>query len=276
MAIGINLLLLLLLLHKHQQHYLVNTTTIYSTRSCSSSTNSSKSSSSTTHSSEQQHHGLLDEQQHNDHLHEFPSSMAQSSSSCSQRSSSVTTCTSCTKTWTKKKKGAASSDSIDTLTRGRSSKQDVYFLHKGRKTLLLPAVAVQLRLKAAATKLSERGLLSRTHPVQISAQINTFHCGSHAKRTQRKTLEKIDNKLWVTSLRAAITQKLQMATHGFLGMVRRCFWLRNSWTRSQRNQTTDWWQNDVRNSSALGCGSMYVKHWRVKVALGHSSENSHV
>ena len=76
------------------------------------------------------------------------------------------------------------------LTQGRSSKQDVYFLHKGPKTLLLPAVAVQLRLKAAATKLSERGLLSLTHPVRISAQINTFHCGSHAKRTQRKTLEK--------------------------------------------------------------------------------------
>ena len=57
--------------------------------------------------------------------------------------------------------------------------------------------------------------------------------------TQRKTLEKIDKKVWVTSFRAAITQKLQMATHGFLSMVGRCFWLRNSWTRSQRNQTTD-------------------------------------
>ena len=152
----------------------------------------------------------------------------------------------------KKKKGAASSDSIDTLTRGRSSKQDVYFLHKGPKTLLLPAVAVQLRLKAAATKLSERGLLSRTHPVRISAQINTFHCGSHAKRTQRKTLEKIDKKLWVTSLRAAITQKLQMATHGFLGMVGRCFWLRNSWTQSHRDQTTDWWENDVQKFIRTG------------------------
>ena len=149
MAIGINLLLL----HKHQQHYLVNTTTTSSTSSCSSSssTNSSKSSSSITHSS------------------------SSSTTDSSTSSSTTTISTSSHHQWpnpprrvpsgrppwlrarpapkqkkTKKKKegraGAASSDLIDTLARGRSSKQDVYFLHKGPKTLLLPAVAVQLRL----------------------------------------------------------------------------------------------------------------------------------
>ena len=134
MAIGINLLLLLLLLlHKHPQHHLVNTTTTSSTScscSSSSSTNSSKSSSSTTHSS------------------------SSSTTDSSTSSSTTTISTSSHHQWpnpprrvpsgrppwlrarpapTKKKKGAASSDLIDTLTRGRSSKQDVYFLAQGSK-----------------------------------------------------------------------------------------------------------------------------------------------
>ena len=56
------------------------------------------------------------------------------------------------------------------------------FLHKGPKTFLLPAVAF--------SELSERGLFTRTHPVRISAQINTFHFGSHSKRMQRQTFGK--------------------------------------------------------------------------------------
>ena len=58
---------------------------------------------------------------------------------------------------------------------------------------------------------SPEPILSESRP-----RSNTFHCGSHAKRTRRKTLGKIDKKLWVTSLRAVITQNFRWQPMAFL------------------------------------------------------------
>ena len=152
LAIGINLLLLLMchfichvpfpILHKHKQHYRVNTMSTSCTSSCSSSTISSKSSSSSTT------------------MNFFVSSSSSSSTTTDSSTSSSTTTisTSSHYQWPiphhrvprgrpprlcarpapkKKKKGPASSDSNNTLTRGRSSKQDVYFLAQGSKDVSL-------------------------------------------------------------------------------------------------------------------------------------------
>ena len=257
MAIGINLLLLLL--HKHQHHYLVNTTTTSSTSSCSSSssTNSSKSSSSTTHSS------------------------SSSTTDSSTSSSTTTISTSSHHQWPNPPRRVPSGRPPWLRARPAPKKKKRRALRQATRLIHWHEKEAQSRMFTSCTRVQRRFsyLLSLSSsdskplplsfpnedssPEPILSESRPRSTPSVVVHTQsvrkERPWKKIDKNLWVTSLRAAITQKLQMATWSFLGMVGRCFWLRNSWTRSQRDQTTDWWENDVRNSSALGCGSMYVK-----------------